>query len=305
MNNEHQHNFNLLPSIDEINQIISEIQDADFSKLSFNKLFRKIQALKFIAFPTTLLKKGFHIERGRINNTDELFYSEKDLSYRTDFNNIKKYGRANVPENPLFYGAIESDIIKHPRFVNLLETSEIFRNLNENTSTDADFIITVGKWKILEDIEIVEVVFDENSIKNSKDVEDAFNYHLEKLQKDYPEHVEKFSLILRFFSNEFAKKDISSHYDYMVSALYTYMGIEMQGHKGIKYPSVKTDYQGHNIVLTPTTVENFLELEMASMFRVVKKRKETVVIPIKHCTEFGSMNTNFKWEDVEQKEFTV
>lgn len=305
MEQKPEHNFDLLPSIEEIKIIISEIQNSDFSKLSFNKLFRKIQALKFIAFPTTLLKKGYHIERGRINKPDEIFYSETDLSYRTDFNNITKYGRANVPGNPLFYGAIESDIIKHPRFVNLLETSEIFRNLNDNTTTDADFEITVGKWRILEDIEIVEVVFDENSIKNSKDVETSFKYHLKKLQKDYPDHIEQFELILRFFSNEFAKKDISSHYDYMVSSLYTYMGIEMQGHKGIKYPSVKTDYQGHNIVLTPTVVENFLELEIAAMFRVLKKGKETIVTPIKHCTDFGPMNTKFEWKNIKQQDFFV
>jgi hypothetical protein len=58
--------------------------------------------------------------------------------------------------------------------------------------------MTVGKWKIVNDIEVVEIVFDENSIKNSQEVARAFNYHLEKLTKDYPEHKEKLELILRF-----------------------------------------------------------------------------------------------------------
>ena len=301
MKDNEVNNYDLLPSIAEIEQIIAEIKDTDLSKVSFNKLFRKIQSLQFIAFPTAILNEGYHIERSRINKPDEIFYSEKDISYRTDFENITKYGRANTISNSLFYGSFQSETIEHPRFVNLLETSEIFRNLEANELTDADFVMTVGKWKIMTNIEVVEVVFDEDCIKNSKEVEKAFTYHLEKLKAEHPKHVDQFELILRFFSNEFAKKDINSHYDYMISAIYSFLAIDMGRHKGIKYQSVKADYKGNNIVLTPTVTENSLKLEVAAMFRVVKNQKETVIIPIKICTDFGTMNTNFTWKDIEQK----
>ena len=295
---EQNQNFENLPSLEEINEIISEIKNADFSKLGYNKLINKIKSLIFIPFVTAKLNKGYHIERGRINEINEIFSSEKDLSYRTDYNNITKYGRANIPNTSLFYGAIESDVIKHPRLINLLETSEIFRNL-EHAIEDADFIMTVGKWEIIQEFEIVEVVFDENSIKNSEEVRKSYEFHYDKMKKELPNYVEQFELILKFFSNQFAKKEIITNFDYMVSAAYSNLAIEWENHKGIKYPSVKTDYQGHNIVLSPFAVENYLKLVIAAMFKVEKRGKETTVIPIKLCTEFGHMNTNFKWVDIE------
>lgn len=290
--------INELPSLDEIREIISEIENSDFSQVAYNKLYRKIQSLKLIPFVTAKLNKGYHIERGRINKPNEIFTSEKEISYRSDYKNIEKYGRANVPHFSLFYGAIESDIIKHPRLVNLLETSEIFRNLKENNVDNADFVMTLGKWRILKELEVVEIVFDENSIKNSNDVKKAYEYHLKNLTKDFPDHSEHFKLILKFFSNQFAKKKIDAHFDYMVSAAYSDMAINIRSFHGIKYPSVKTEYQGHNVVLTPLAVEHFLELEIAAMFRVIKNGDKTLVTPIFHATELGKLNSDFKWEKV-------
>jgi len=297
MKNENSNNLNSLPSLVEIEKIIYEIKNANFEKLSFNKLFRKIQSLQFTPFPTTILRKGYYIERARINKPNEIFVSESDISYRTDFENITKYGRANTIGNSLFYGSFESKDIELARFVSLLEISEIFRNLEDNSITDTNFIMTVGKWKILSDIKVAEVVFDEESIKNSEEIQKSFEYHIKLLKKDHPKHIDKIELILRFFSNQFAKKKINTHHDYMVSAIYSYLAIE-NGLRGVKYPSVRADYKGHNIVLSPTIVENYLDLEVASMFRVIKKGKQTLVTPIKNCVDFGYLNTNFTWKDI-------
>jgi len=294
---ENTKDFSKLPSVNELKEIISSIKEADLSMVSYNKLVNALTSLQFVPFVTAKLKKGHSIERARINKPNEIFTTESQISYRTDYSNIKTYGRANVPHFSLFYGAFESDVIKHPRFVNLLETSEIFRNLEKNEVTNADFIMTVGKWVIQEDIEIVEVVFDENSIQNSADIKRSYEFHLEKLTKEHPEHKEQFELILQFFSNQFAKKEINSHYDYMISAAYTDMAINWRAHKGLTYPSIKTDYQGHNVVLTPFVVDKYLKLEIAAMFRVQKNGKQSMISPLKHCTDFGPLNTNFKWVD--------
>jgi hypothetical protein len=74
---------------------------------------------------------------------------------------------------------------------------------------------------------------------------------------------------------------------------------------GLKYPSVKSDYQGHNIVLTPAAVEQFLELEIAAMFRVTKDGENSVISPIKHSTDFGPLNCKFKWVDYKPQQFKV
>lgn len=296
---ENLQDFSKLPSVEELKEILASIDEADLSVTSYNKLVNILMSLKFVPFVTCILKKGHTIERARINKPGEIFSSESQLSYRTDYQNIKSYGRANIPHFSLFYGAIESDVIKHPRFVNLLETSEIFRNLEKDEVENADFIMTVGKWIVKEDIEIVEIVFDEKSIENSVDVKRSYEFHLKKLTSEHPEHKEQFELILKFFSNQFAKKEINSHFDYMISAAYTDMAINWEGHKGLTYPSVKTDYLGQNVVLPPLAVEKYLDLEIAAMYRVQKKGKKSLISPLKHCTDFGALNTNFKWIDSE------
>jgi len=65
-------------------------------------------------FTTAIIGKGAIIERGRINKNGETFYSEFDISYRTDTGNIKKFGRANQPFHSRFYGAMPSAEIKMP-----------------------------------------------------------------------------------------------------------------------------------------------------------------------------------------------
>jgi len=302
---ENLQNFSQLPSVEELKEILASIKEADLSLVSYNKLVNILMSLQFVPFVTAILKKGHSIERARINKPGEIFSSESQISYRTDYENIKSYGRANIPHVSLFYGAIESDVIKHPRFVNLLETSEIFRNLEKDEIENADFIMTVGKWIVKEDIEIVEMVFDEKSIENSADVKRSYEFHLQKLTNEHPEHKEQFELILKFFSNQFAKKEINSHFDYMVSAAYADMAINWKGHLGLTYPSVKTDYLGQNVVLTPFAVEKYLDLEIVAMYRVQKQGKKSLISPVKHCTDFGALNTNFKWIDSEQLQLEI
>lgn len=299
------HPFPELPSVDEIKKLIAEYENADLGNVAFNKLSVELRKLKWIPFLTAKLNKGYHIERARINKTDEIFYSEKDISYRNDYENIKSYGRANVKHQSLFYGAIESDIIKHPRLVNLIETSQIFRNLDKVKVDKADFIMTLGKWKIKEDIEVVEMVFNKDSINNSKDVQESYDFHLSRLTEEHPENLEQFKLILEFFSNEFAKKEIEKDTDYMISAAYADFAMSWKNFPGIKYPSVKSDYQGHNIALTPAAVEQFLELEIAAMFRVTKNGENSLISPIKHATNFGPLNSKFEWFDIENKEIEI
>lgn len=302
---ENPQDFSKLPTVDELNSIIATIESTDFSQVSYNKLVTALTSLQFVPFVTAKLKKGHTIERARINRPDEIFTSESQISYRTDYPNIKTYGRANVPNFSLFYGAFESDVIKHPRFMSILETSEIFRNLEKNEVENADFVMTVGKWRIKEDIEIVEMVFDEKTIKNSADIKRSYEFHLNKLTQELPEHKEQFEIILRFFSKHFAKKEINSHFDYMISAGYTDMAINWRNHKGLTYPSVKTDYQGHNVVLTPFVVDKFLELEIVAMYRVQKNGKKSFILPLKHSTDFGALNTKFVWTDYEPEKIEI
>ncbi len=62
------------------------------------------------------MHKGAAIDRARLNGTHITFNSERDISHITDEDIIREkltqFGRANVPHQPMFYGAIESTKIK-------------------------------------------------------------------------------------------------------------------------------------------------------------------------------------------------
>jgi hypothetical protein len=51
--------------------------------------------------------------------------------------------------------------------------------------------------------------------------------------------------------------------------------------------------------------ELFLELEIAAMFRITKNGENSLISPIKHATEFGALNSNFKWVDYEPKQIEI
>lgn len=291
------YNIDNLPNKETIVSIVNEFKSTNLEKVSYQKIFYKIlNEMKIIPFVTAKLKEGHHIERARLNEPNQIFYSEQELSYRTDYHNIKKYGRANFPGQSLFYGAIKSEHIEHPRFINLLETSELFRSGDKKTN--ADFVMTVGKWRIKQDFEVVEIVFNKSSIDNIPQIKRAYEYHLNKIRDEMPDRIEEIEFLLQFFSDEFAKKTIDSDNDYKISVAYTEMATTFKNLAGVTYPSVRTDYQGFNVALTIPAVEKFLELEIVAMFKVYKKGKHTFVDNIAYATDLGNMKSHFKWIDI-------
>src|SRR5690554_7059675 len=85
-----------VPTIDELKKVINELQYTDLSKISFNKLWTIIEnKIRVFPFMTAKLRKGHYIDRGRINKIDnDIFSSEKEISYREDSYNIHQLGHA-------------------------------------------------------------------------------------------------------------------------------------------------------------------------------------------------------------------
>lgn len=282
-------------NLQEIDKIISELKNCDLSKTSEEKVIRKIRELSLIPFPTAMLKSGFYVDRIRINNENELFYSEKEISYREDLYNIKSYGRANLTGQSLFYGAFESENIKHPRFVNLIETSEIFREIEKYSELDKKFYATLGRWELVNETEVLEIIFDKNIIEKSEENKKSYEYHLQKLSTI--ENKDEFQKILEFFSSEFAKKRIESDNDYKLSAIYFNLALmSNQSIAGVKYPSVKSDYLGYNLALLPNALERNFRLKNVVLLEIDKKGMNTTVKSVNSVDDFGPMNSKFKWK---------
>ncbi|AZA92378.1 Uncharacterised protein [Chryseobacterium nakagawai] len=291
--------FKKLPAIEEIRNIIEELKSYDLTKISDDELFNKLRALSFIPFPTAILKNNFYVDRLRINQENKLFYSIDDISYRKDTENIRSYGRANYPNQSMFYGAFESENIKLPRFVSLIETSEIFRDIEKNNDLDKKFFATLGRWKLKKETEVLEIIFSEDYLKSGENKK-AFNYHWSNLKNQLPDYEERFKLILEFFTSEFAKKLINDHRFYKISSSYFNLSLSSSPNiGGVKYPSVKSDYMGYNLALLPEFLDENFELANVSLLEIDKRGKHTTVEIVNNVIDFGENFRNFTWENKE------
>ena len=88
-----------------------------------------------LVIPCIIYPKGSKFVRCRINEDDNFFNQISDLSYRTDIQNIKNFGRANEPGQSVFYCADDDAL-------SLFETSKLPRIKDDRPLE----YITTGLW---------------------------------------------------------------------------------------------------------------------------------------------------------------
>ena len=267
--------------------------------VDYEMIYQSIADLKDKFAPTALIKKGWFIDRVRINKPDEIFTNVEQISYIHDKEVLEKYvsfGRANEPKQAVFYGSILSPQIEHPRLVAYFETSELIKELPRDKDFEETF--TVSRWTILEDIEVVEMIFSNEAIKvneyNRLSLENQIkNYGNLPLAKHYEEQG-------KFFSNEFARADVKKDesYKYKITAAYANYIWRNTPLRGITYPSVPTSYLGQNVALLPEMVDKYLKLERVAIFKFKREKGHNVLGDChKMTTEFGERGMDFQWHD--------
>jgi hypothetical protein len=253
------------------------------------------ESLKFIPITTAKLYKGTAIDRVRLNGSIKLFNSQTELSYINNQKIIDKYltefGRANKPFQPMFYAALRSSKIEHNRLTAYLETSEMIHN-TESINLEGE-LFTVSRWEVLNELEIAEIVFSDDALKMNPDTQLSFKNQFNNLKNS--EYREIALRQLQFFSNEYARKS-KSHHDYKISVAYSDFLLNDYGLDAITFPSVKSDYQGQNIVFKPESVDKHLEIKIVSTHRVHKNKMKSMMSNFYHTTEFGTNNSEFKWD---------
>jgi hypothetical protein len=283
------------------NQTLSYLEQVrhNLEYVDYDIICQSVAALRDKFVPTALIKKGWSIDRVRVNRNGEVFTNIKQVSYIHDKNildNREAFGRANEPKQAVFYGAIESPAIKQPRIVAYLETSELHKALDMYDNIQETF--TVSRWRVMEDIEVIEMIFSDEALK----VNEYNKLSLQNQIKNYghlqfADHYERQGIL---FSNEFARNDVKKgeDYKYKISVSYANYVWNNTPLKGITYPSVQSNYLGQNIALLPEVVDKCLRLEMVGMFRF--ERKDGINLPIdsfKNATDLGEDLMSFKWID--------
>lgn len=280
-----------------------DLENVDYEEVK--KIISK--SIRQVPIATAFLRKDWFIDRVRVNKDNKLFTKESDVSYITDdyvINNIlTNFGRANKPHQVMFYGAVKSTEIWQPRATAIFETSQ---TLKEKDSINIEGeLLTVSRWKVLEDILLAEIVFDDEAIRKNPDTRKAFNHHMKEI---FHHPLRELGLRqIQFFSREFAKI-VDNHWDYKISVAYTDLilhdkKLSMNGIpiEGISFPSVPSDHKGENVVLRPDVVDKKLELELVSTQIVHKNKLMSFVNNHKYVTDFGENNSNFTWADTDPK----
>jgi hypothetical protein len=151
------------PTLTYLEQVKYNLESVDYAMI-----YRSIADLRDKFLPIAKIKKGWFIDRVRINKSNEIFTNIEQVSYIHDknvLNNYVYFGRANEPKQAIFYGAIISPKIELPRVVSYFETSELLKELDKFDNIEE--IFTLSRWEVLEDIEVVEMIFSEEALKVS------------------------------------------------------------------------------------------------------------------------------------------
>lgn len=253
------------------------------------------ESIRYVPIALAKLRVNTVIDRVRLNRSTPLFCSQKELSYMTEEEDIKKhltgFGRANKPYQPLFYGALTSEKIKPNRMTAYAETSNLIKDTSA-VNLEGE-LFTLSRWQTNQEIIVPEIVFSEEAIVANPDTAKSFHIHYRALME---EPMRELALRqLQLFSQEFARKT-RTHHDYKIAVAYADLLMSDGGHPGILYPSVQTAYQGQNIVLRTDIVDKHLLLTNVSTHRVHKNKMKSIMANYFHTKDFGVNNSNFIWD---------
>lgn len=209
----------------------------------------KQDIVKF-AFPNRILEPGFIFFRSRNNYSIPEFTTINDLSYRKDIANIKEYGRANKPNQAIFYCA-------DSKITAIGETSSAARC--EKYKTINEFSITTGVWETIDYLKLALIVNNQDAQKKNEIIK-GFGEEVEKITKNiFVGEANLIQTFLNFLSNEFAVYTNCNHLLYKICCAFSYY--IYKNSDGFIYPSVQREFDGFNIALKPEVVEKLKLVE--------------------------------------------
>jgi hypothetical protein len=231
--------------------------------------FKKIDLLNIVqSYLIELIKNSFTIPTGLFTqkpgkepiyraciNTDsngnfiiEPFNSKNRISYN---NHPNKYGRCNLIDRPVFYGANGLEVAASEACNNIL-------NKDENT-----LYLTVGEWRLQTAISVSIVCHSKRAHKRSSELIQAYQglLRLEKKKNKSKSEIRIWKIKNKFFADEFSKEVLKGQEKkYLFSALYSNVVLNTKDETlksaGLWYPSVAYRYFGHNVAYDNTLIDN-------------------------------------------------
>lgn len=184
-----------------------------------------------------------NIFRAIINDNMAPFNSINRIKYNP---NPLYISRANVKGQGIAYYACDLDI----------SIIEACRDKLRNSS-DREFYLTVGKWKIMKKF-AVQIIC--NSPKAQLAGTDLIDFckatNAARRKKMKRKNYRTYLLKTRFIADQYAKDDIVCEKDYIISAIHSKTLLQSEKIDGIIYASVGYIYKGFNYAIKPSLFDN-------------------------------------------------
>lgn len=234
----------------------------DLSTISDSELATKINSFfKIIPFTSGTIPAGSELFRARVNSKEKHFDLVSDI-YAPPSHLIKKYGRANKPNERVFYCASNFKLAA-------IEVLQDLKN-SPNPANEVAFL-TVGIWKTKVDLHIGSIYDDPKVHKLRSDIYESFQENQKILFNGNVSNDTAIanSILLQYFAEEFTKSKIRGDYDYKVSNYYIsslrkandFISPKYSSEKfdGVNYPSVAMKYKGDNQAIFIESADSKLE----------------------------------------------
>lgn len=255
-----------MKELPEIKIALSKLKIIDLNSIdayeSINKIIK--EDLVQIAIPSKIFEPGLRLHRCCNNIDDEVFQTIERLSFRQDVKNIKEFGRANEPNQSIFYCA---DV----RPTAISETSKAFRG--ENYKDIDEISITSSHWESIKELKLTLIIGNKNA-QEKNELINHFKIDIEDFTKEiFQNDSVKVFEILNFISDEFACNTMGNTNYYKISCAFAQLAFESSD--GIVYPSLQRQFEGLNFAIKPDSVKEklrFINATHDKFKKVVEKQ---------------------------------
>ena len=188
------------------------------------------------------------------------------MSYPKDVSKIKNFGRANEPGQGFFYCNDNKN-----QSTGMSEAMSIFRGKKESKEE----ILTIGAWNLLENLRLAMILPSKENVGIHKEFDEMKKFYNE--YEDSKEYADLINLN-EFLANEFTLDVEKDKSNYKITCAYSnYIKDQFPKVDGIIYASIKSEFEGTNIVLWPEVVEKKVEF-FAARKRLIKRVSENTFI---------------------------
>lgn len=249
MGNKNDFFENKIPNLELLKIEIENLENLDLSKINVSELKKNLDRIfPIIPFTEVIWDERFHIYRARRNNKNAVQEPFNYLSEIGMLTHAKHFGRANNPDQPIFYGSHNED----------LTLFECCQNVGQFDIQN----FTMGIWKVKKNEKLKLVLLNpvEQICTDREDLTKVgtnFKANLKDLRRD---EIEYSLIVSTFFSQQFTKNPINANDEYKISAYFSNYIQDLQNWSKIKfdgiiYPSVANKFRGENVAIFKNSLD--------------------------------------------------